>query len=149
MSAIEASSGTYRCRVDGTIVLSVEISPIHRDAALALFGLPGTPMAIAALKVGHAIPKEPDASTTPGSRPLPDKPKGGTLAQSAGIICNDPTFQSYAFQKGYSPTAEGAAHLIRTVCGIESRAELDHNHRAAGIFGRVMEKYRDWQKEPA
>lgn len=51
MSIVEASAGTYRSRVDGTLVLSVEIEPRFVAAALELFRTPGTPLAIAALKV--------------------------------------------------------------------------------------------------
>ena len=145
-SIIEAASVGIKTMADGTLRVTVDIEPSNAQAAFALFGSPGTPMALAALKVGHAIPKEPDASTTPGSGP---PPKGGTLAQSAGIICNDHAFQMFAASKGAQRNADGAADLIRGACGIKSRAELDHDHAAATRFGQLMERYRDWQKQPA
>lgn len=136
MTLIEASSGTYRSRVDGTIVLSVEISPVHRAAALALFGMPGTPMALAALKAGYAM-----ASDAP---PEP-KPKSPKTAQDAALICKDGKFQAYAAAAwGYKETEAGAAELVRTFCSVPSRSELNTDEHAARHFMRLMAKYRDW-----
>ncbi len=138
MTIIEASSGTYRSRVDGTIVLSVEISPIHRADALALFGMPGTPLALAALKVGHAAKSDEPA--------VEEKPKGGKLAMDAAIIGDSPAFQAFAQWKGYRPDSDSAAQLIRNSCGVDSRAELDHSTKAAHSFGRLMGEFRWWQQ---
>jgi len=132
MSAIEASSGTYRSRVDGTIILSVEIEPRNASAALALFGMPGTPMALAALQVGYAQADAPKSE----SPPQPEKPKVGPLAKLAGIWCADPEF--WAWLKSEHPhqewNAETSAEYIRGLCGIESRAELDHDPEAEALF---------------
>lgn len=141
MSAIEASSGTYRSRVDGTIVLSVEIEPRNAAAALALFGMPGTPMAIAALQVGYAAVGEPIIKSYP-EKDNSEKPKGGPLARLAGIWCNDPEFINW-INKTYvhgEPLrgAEGAADCIRSICDIDSRAELDSNEHAAELFHSMI-----------
>ncbi len=133
MTVIEASSGTYRSRVDGTIVLQVEISPIHRADALALFGMPGTPLALAALKVGHAAKSDEPA----------EKPKGGTLAQSAGIISGEPKFKQFAETAGFHDPAQ----YIRHFCGITSRVELDHKPEAARYFATLMADYRMWAND--
>lgn len=58
------------------------------------------------------------------------KPKGGDLARMAGIWCNDPRFQRWI---GATNPATAKAKLCFT-CGIESRADLDHNKTAAAIF---------------
>lgn len=133
MTVIEASSGTYRSRVDGTIVLQVEISPIHRADALALFGMPGTPLALAALKVGHAAKSDEPA--------VEEKPKGGPLAKLAGIWCNDPAFQAWLTERGdfAEPLdADRAAHVVRSWCAINSRAELDSDPKAEERFQRSI-----------
>ena len=91
---------------------------------------------------------------TPATPPVvttaePEQPKGGKLARDAAVICADATFQAFAHVKGYSPTADGAAQLVRTFCAIESRSLLDHNREAAMKFGRLMTKYREWRQREA
>lgn len=139
MSAIEASSGTYRSRVDGTIVLSVEIEPRNAAAALALFGMPGTPMAIAALQVGYAAVGEPIIKSYP-EKDNSEKPKGGPLAKLAGIWCNDPEFWKWleTDPDNACHSAQGAAHCLYAICGIESRVELDNDPAAAERFHRLI-----------
>ncbi|MES2958498.1 MAG: hypothetical protein V4792_09930 [Pseudomonadota bacterium] len=147
MSIIEASSGTYRSRVDGTIVLSVEISPIHRAAALALFGMPGTPMALAALKAGYAMASD-DQPAAPAPPP-DDKPKGGERAKLCGIWCNTPDFRDW--MRRHYPAAwrvnathpaerENAASVLRAVLAIESRAEIDNDPAIAGQFDAIVRR---------
>lgn len=145
MSIIEAASVGIKTMSDGTLRITCDIEPGNAQAAFALFGSPGTPMALAALKVGHAIPKD---EQKPISEQTNSPQKGGTLAQSAGIICGEFAFKNYALHKGYTGP-EGPADLIRNFCGVISRAELDHQPTAAARFARLMEKYRDWQKQPA
>lgn len=139
MSAIEASSGTYRSRVDGTIVLSVEIEPRNAAAALALFGMPGTPIAIAALQVGYAAVGEPIIKSYP-EKDNSEKPKGGPLARLAGIWCNDPEFWKWleTDPDNACHSAQGAAHCLYVICGIESRVELDNDPAAAERFHRLI-----------
>lgn len=134
MTAIAASSARCKTLADGTLQLTVNIELNDAIAAFGLFGSPGVPMALAALKVGHAAKSDEPA----------DKPKGGTLAQSAGIICNEPEFQRFALAQGHVESADGAAGLIRAVCYVASRAELDHDAKAATRYGRLMEKYREY-----
>lgn len=140
MTVIEASSGTYRSRVDGTIVLSVEIEPRFRAAALELFGMPGTPLALAAIKTASHEP---------------EKPKGGLLSQWAAMRCSEVMFQRWLdktfhaiWEKWLEKSARSvapridesivAANVVREVCGIESRAELDSDDAAAERFHRLI-----------
>lgn len=134
MSVIEASSGTYRSRVDGTIVLSVEIEPRFRAEALALFGMPGTPMALAGLKTQKA-----------------DAPKRtvGPYCWQAIDLCRAPMFWKWIGiasmgQKEATSEAEAAA-VIRRVCKVESRNEFDTNDDALARFRKmVQDPYRKW-----
>jgi len=59
-----------------------------------------------------------------------EKPKGGELAKLAGQLCNNPSFQQMI--RANNPI--DAAMIVREECGIESRAELDHDPDAADIF---------------
>jgi hypothetical protein len=68
--------------------------------------------------------------------------KGGDLAKSAGIMCSEPSFQRFANAHGFN-----SAELVYYRCGISSRRELDHDSRAAVLYGRLREQYREWQAE--
>jgi hypothetical protein len=119
---------------DGTLRLTVDIEPRHSQAAFALFGAPGTPMALAAIKCATAEPAE--------------KPKGGKLARDVAMMCANPAFHRWAQEHftrewgdapGDTPTA-WAASVVRAVCGIESRAELDSDEAAAKRFHALIRR---------
>jgi hypothetical protein len=40
---------------------------------------------------------------------------------------------------------ERAAYCMRMICGVESRAELDSNQTAAGLFHAVMRSFNNWR----
>jgi hypothetical protein len=140
MTAISAAAMRVRTMADGSLRIEVEVEPQDAQQAFALFGRPGAPMALAALAVGHAAVKE--------SEPLQqsDKPKGGARSQWVAMRCNEPAFQQWlcrAFPLDWrrlpSETASGvAANVVRKVCGIESRAELDANPAAAKYFDELI-----------
>jgi hypothetical protein len=125
---------------DGSLRIEVEVEPQDAQQAFALFGRPGAPMALAALAVGHAAVKEPE--------PLQqsEKPKGGARSQWVAMRCNEPAFQQWLcrafpldWQRLPSETASGvAANVVRKVCGIESRAELDSSPAAARYFDELI-----------
>jgi hypothetical protein len=76
--------------------------------------------------------------------------KGGELAKLAGRLCADPKFQEWVIEhlatmkpprgEDRLPPGESAAIIVRRVCGIASRAELDHNEDAAVIFHERIRK---------
>ena len=132
MTVIESSSSSARTMADGTLRLTVDIEPRHSQAAFALFGAPGTPMALAALKSAKADPK----------------PVGGELAKWCAIRCGETAFQRWIQERhlkeweaapGATP-ATWAASVIRAVCGIESRAEFDNDPAAAARFDRLIRR---------
>lgn len=134
MSAIEAASVGVRTMADGTLRVTVDIEPSNAQAAFALFGSPGTPIALAALKVGHASIIEPEIK--------PDNPKGGELAKLAGMWCEKPDFQQWARDTYSSAHTVKSSHLaadwMRGLCDIKSRAELDSDQASAEIFHRMI-----------
>lgn len=76
-------------------------------------------------------------------QPVPPQPaepqeerKGGPLARLAGIWCADPGFRAWVSSHYNTRVGnpEEAADVIRKVCGIPSRAELDHDPRARTLF---------------
>lgn len=133
MAAIEASSVGVKTMADGTLRLSVDIEPMHAQAAFALFGKPGQPLALAALKPAS-------------SKPAAEQPKGGTLAQWVAMRCQEPAFhrwlqetfpQQWQDAHGTKPV-EWAASVVRAVCAVESRAELDTDPIAASRLHKLI-----------
>lgn len=137
MSAIPCASVSLKTMADGTLRISFDIEPSNAQDAFRLFAAPGTPAAIAALQVGYA------AIPNPASIDLYDKsekPKGGPLSKLAGMWCNDPEFWAWleTDPDNACHSAHGAAHCLYAICEIESRAELDHDQRAAEKFHRLI-----------
>lgn len=69
-----------------------------------------------------------------------DAPKGGPLAQKAGILCGEKAFQVFLEVK----TPEAAAEHIRRACNVDSRAKLDHDAAAGRTFQEIASKYGLW-----
>lgn len=148
MSVIEAAAMRCRTMADGSLRIECEVEPRHAQAAFALFGAPGTPMALAALK---AATHEPEKA---------DKPKGGLLSQWAAMRCDEAEFQDWLREHfnthwwsalrrvgaddGKVKTADVAAECVRRVCGVKSRAEFDTDPRAAARFDQYVR--HPWQK---
>lgn len=67
------------------------------------------------------------------------KRKGAALSRTAAMMCNGAKFQRWVESRiGAAPEGvsaqQHAAQYVRDVCGITSRAELDHNADAAALF---------------
>lgn len=94
----------------------------------------------------------PPRVAKPGIRPAerPPHPPGGSLSVSAATICTTPAFVEFSFAEQYGTDTEfdpeygtgDATAWLKTTCGIRSRAELDHRQDAAGIFSRIMARFR-------
>ena len=74
-------------------------------------------------------------------------PKGGPLARLAGIWSNEPEFLEWMrATRQPANTPDDAAEFMRARCGIESRAQLDHDSEARARFERYIRgpysKYR-------
>jgi hypothetical protein len=114
------------------IILEIPIE--QADAFIAAFGAPRTdksvPVAIARLDM----------------KAVAEKPKGGKLAQRAGIVCGEPGFKKYLLSHHPYIEALGTpAQYLRSYCGVVSRAELDHDAGAAKLFDEMMREYSAWQ----
>lgn len=81
---------------------------------------------------------------------LPEPLKGGALAKLAGQFCGERTFQDWLatiyteqVEKYSANTIDDeaiAAKVVRELCGVKSRAELDHNAEAARKFQEFIRK---------
>ena len=116
----------------------IEIPIEAGEQFVKAFGTPnpatGVPVAIARL----------DPNATP-------ERKGGKLAQKAGILCAEGGFRAFLNEvHGYqTSSADDAAEAVRELCGVSSRAELDHNQEAARFFTEFEKRYRLWLTVPA
>lgn len=83
-----------------------------------------------------------------------EKIKGGSLAKWAGILCNDQMFWKWltldTLHLGFEITNNAQARMrVIEICGIMSRAELDHDNEAAKTFREeIMAKFDAWRNEP-
>jgi hypothetical protein len=145
---LRAVSGTRRAikeLVDGTIRVSVDVDPQYRRAFFELFPDIDTPIALAPLADDFEHP-EPgtDSAVVEAAKAAV---KGGELAKLSGILCSDPEFQDWMIDRAGMTVLcpeidreETVAALIREMCGVKSRAELDHNAAAAKIFHDQIRK---------
>lgn len=65
--------------------------------------------------------------------------KGAALSRAAAMMCNGAKFQRWVASRiGAAPEGvsaqQHAAQYVRDMCGITSRADLDHNAEAATLF---------------
>lgn len=86
----------------------------------------------------NSIPEEAGASQP--------ELKGGPLARTAAIMGGEKGFWVFMEKKrGIAlASADDACAWIYQTCGIRSRAELDHDPRAAEIFKPIAKAYRLW-----
>jgi hypothetical protein len=140
-SVVMGATSGMKMMADGTIRISFDFEPRHGQQAFALFGTPGTPVAVARIMPEIALREDRKAMVDD------QKPKGGAVCKLAGMFCNDAKFLEW-LRIRYDPlprTAEDAATIIRNSCGVESRAELDHDQEAEAIFHREFRlPYNAW-----
>jgi len=69
--------------------------------------------------------------------------------KQAGILCSDESFWKFFTEKEFPcVSASDAAKIVRALCHINSRSELANNSASAGVWRRLVEDYRAWQREP-
>lgn len=80
--------------------------------------------------------------------------KGGPQARRAAMLCQNKRFWlylDYRWRAKHNLTQQqypngthqlaGATRWLRTACGIQSRAELDHNDEARAMLEKVLASY--------
>jgi hypothetical protein len=119
---------------DGTLRAELDFEPRFAADAFRLLGQPGQPVAVAALK------------TAAQHKPASDKPKGGPLSQWLAMRCDEAEFRLWlatAYREDCMAVAldmpdKGpgwqAAEVVRRVCEVESRADIDNHAAAAQRF---------------
>lgn len=150
MSAPGAITATFAdiktVRTRGVYQLVFEAPIEGMGEAIGLLGAP-TPasevwVAIARLNPQALRQQGPAAIEPPGRR--------GSLAQMAGILCNEVPFRRWLAETGdYEGIAvldlDMAADAVREKCGIASRADLDRDEAAAQRFRDMKADYKLWR----
>ena len=150
MSVIEATCAGFKAMADDTVRFSFDVEPRHAEAALRLFRVRGTAAALAALL---PVAEQSGHEESPTRRePEPERLKGGMAAKWLALRCAEPAFQSWL--AGNFPAAwmsvpgdgeaKVAANVIRAVCSVESRAQIDNDEAANERFQRLIRG--PWQK---
>lgn len=146
MDAIEAVSRTVKTMSDGTLRLTVDISPIHAQDAFKLFGSPDVPMALARLTI-EASKERAQAEM------VEDKPKGGLLSQWLAVRCGEPEFWKF-MENELIKLHDGVFFInnetdcdihVKEFLQITSKKELDNNQSAADAFHKLIRQpYAKW-----
>lgn len=128
---IEGASVSVKTMADGTLRLTIDIEPRNSQAAFILFGAPGRAVALAALKDGAGAAQQP----------APPKPREhlGDLCYRAVQWCKEPQFWAFlniSFTGDHVDSEAGAAELLKFVCNVDSRKELDTDADAARLFSQ-------------
>lgn len=96
---------------------------------------------------------EPD-KTPPA--PAPDQPARAkswhdmSPAQQAGMLCAYPAFINFLraeYNSSIISNADAAVH-VRSLCGVDSRADIDKSSAAQMRWRNLVSQYRAWMKEP-
>lgn len=74
-------------------------------------------------------------------------------AQQAGIACNEKSFWRFLSEQYTAPlesveNAEAAAVLIRFVCGVTSRSQIDSDRSSRLAWRDLYSNYRAWLQAP-
>ena len=131
--AIPASTVRCQTMADGTLRVTLDVEPSHAQAAFALLGSPGQPCAIVALK-------------TANQAQAAERAKGGNASKWLGMRCGEPAFQAWLADQWPKQWSEAigatdtlrAASVVRAVCHVQSRAEIDNDQAKFARFDRLI-----------
>ena len=145
LKATYADLKTVKTRSTCQLILEMPIEALTDVVALLGAPVPGNEVwvAVARLKTEAELLRDLNGLTgEPHSEPpaIEHKPPK-SLAQIAGIICNEPAFWKFAQVNG----ADEAADYVRVYCGVTSRSALDSNDDAASKFKTLKADYRIWR----
>lgn len=149
MTALQAASAGVKDMADGSLRITIEFEPRYAKDAFALFGARGTQVAIAALKDGSFLDQPPvqTAPITPNSTELKPRAHMGDCCYRTVMWCAEPTFWAFLNERNLSAdtvtNAGEAAELVKFLCAIDSRKELDTDNEANKAWHRLIrEPYR-------
>lgn len=122
-------------------------APIEAGGAIvSAFGTPNPSITIPVVLARLNSPVE--AKATPqveAAKPTIER-KGGKLSREAAMLCQTGAFRKFlsAHAIGIANDSDEAAKLLRMECGVESRADIDHDEHAAARFKEIKARYEAW-----
>lgn len=136
LKATYADLKTVKTRGVCQIVLEMPIEGMADAFSLLGAPIPGNEVWVAVARLRPSV-------SAVASEPVEIEPhhKPKSLAQIAGIICNEPAFWKYV----NVADANAAAEYVRGHCGITSRSALDSNDDAAQAFRTLKADYLIWR----
>ncbi len=156
IEAIVMSAVTSETKSSG-MVRKVTLLLNNDDEAHPFAGLVGQRLHLVCVRVNDdetteseaAPPGGPTASDSRGSEPsAPPASKKSWAdmlpAQQAAIRCAEPEFQRFMD----AASEDEAAQLVRMVCAVQSRAELNTDPQARGRWHLLENDYWAWQRNP-
>lgn len=146
MTAISGTRRAIKELVDGTVRVQIDIDPQFRKRFFEMFPDIDMPVALAPLRPEPSF--ETDVAIVGAAK---EAVKGGDLSKLAGMLCQDAAFQEWMWLRRHedaTPTndfgtkwaEDWAAATLRGECGVESRAEFDHNPESAALFHERIRK---------
>jgi hypothetical protein len=154
MSAILATSGAIRSLVDGTLRLTVDIEPKDAQAAFALFGKPGSPVALARITNEAAVEHDRKAQAQPPAEPLERKQL--SVASKVALTVADPEFHDFmrdprnGFLKrwanvgGLSDDADTAEGIVKAWVGVDRKRDIAGNDEALRKWLQLHRDFQNW-----
>jgi hypothetical protein len=158
---LEVKKDGLQQRQNGDWVLRFVVQAADMDQRLTSAPM-GTRFQVVLVEIDDSeMPVSPAAKeniATP--QPAPDKPPAAAKrmdwrelqpAAQAGIRCDDPVFWKFLHVEHCFPESpiiqnkEVAAHVIRTICNVQSRSELGTNHKARVLWKQLDDQFQAWK----
>jgi hypothetical protein len=138
---------TVKGRKQAQLIIEVPLEKAD-EALRALGGVPqpSNPkwVAIVLLK-----PEAAQRASNGHAEPSKERRKWEDLppAQQAAIRCGEPEFRRFLSEvKGLPVSADGAADVVRHLCGVQSRAELNTHPVPAELWRKLEADFWAWQR---
>lgn len=159
MTAIPAASVGVKDMADSSLRITLEFEPRYAKDAFALFGARGTQVAIAALRDGSFLEHpEPEPNQVDdreniesvAATKIAPRAHIGDACYRSVLWCQEPTFWAFLNQRhpGLSMhvnSKNSAAEMVKEICDVVSRKELDTDNEANKAFHRLIrEPYRKY-----
>ena len=134
----------------GVVQIVFELPLADFDAAYAVLGgLPDsskeTWFGIAPIRTGaQPQPTQPPAGASRDKREWRDMQP----AQQAGIRCGEPIFVAFlkeTYPEDWRALEEDAPQLVRFLCGVSSRAQINTQHGARVIWHQIDTQFQAWK----
>lgn len=138
--------------VKGRKVIQVVLElPIEAGAQfVSMFGTPDPSKTVPVALARLGAPAQSAPAEVPKERRKWDEL---SIAQQAGIMCNEKGFQRYISEslnkRPDEVDTDAAATYVRTLCGVNSRAHIEGNETAERKFRALRISYDNWLRVPA